>query len=112
MHPLTDQAPALRAMVTERASRAGHRPDFIEGTGLAVDELYAIALANCDVASVLTVRLAIDADRVEIDTWIPLRARAIVDPVRLQVLRTLAESVNVTDHNSVLWLSLHRPLPR
>ncbi|HEX4225634.1 MAG TPA: hypothetical protein VHZ97_24930 [Pseudonocardiaceae bacterium] len=112
MHPLAGQAPALRAMVAERAVRAGHGRDFIDDTGLAVDEVYAIALANCDPAGVLTVRLAIDAGRVDIDAWIPLHAKPIVDQVRLRVLRSLAESVDVSARKSVLRLSFCRLRPR
>jgi hypothetical protein len=113
LHALPDQAPGLRALVAERALRTGHDQDFIDAIELAVDELYAIVLANCDPAAVLTLGLSIDPERVEIDARIPLRAKPIVDDVRLRFLRALGDRLeHQVDRDATLWLSFRRSRPR
>ena len=100
--------PGLRALVAERAMRADHDLDFVDDARLAVDEVCAIMLVNCGPTDMLTVRLLIDADHVEINAEAAMgtRGEATVGGLSLRVLESLADSL---DHG-VAWSGHERVL--
>ena len=100
--------PGLRALVAERALRADHDLDFVDDARLAADEVCAIMLVNCAPTQLLTVRLLVDAEGLEIDAEVALgtRGEAEVGGLSLRVLESLADSL---DHR-VVWIGDERVL--
>jgi serine/threonine-protein kinase RsbW len=95
MLAIRDHVPGLRAMAAERAMRADHDLDFVDDLRLAVDEVCAIMLSHCAPDDVLTMRLLVDPDRVEISAWAPLRGEEHGDEFSLCVLQALAETLDL-----------------
>ncbi|HEY4020192.1 MAG TPA: hypothetical protein VGM75_15985 [Pseudonocardiaceae bacterium] len=94
MLAVRDHVPGLRALLGDRAMRADHDVDFIDDVRLAVDEVYAIMLANCAPTDVLTVRLFVDQHRVEISARVPRSGEPVVSGLSLRVLQALADSLD------------------
>lgn len=88
--------PGLRALVAERAMRADHSLDFIDDVRLALDEVCAIILANCARTDLVTVRLLVDSDRVEIRAEVAMDARdePVAGGLSLHILESLADSLD------------------
>ncbi|HJP78906.1 MAG TPA: hypothetical protein VJ914_31825 [Pseudonocardiaceae bacterium] len=96
MRAFREHVPALRALVAERAMRADHDLDFIDDVRLAIDEVCAVMMGSCTPSDVLTVRMQIAPERVEIVASVPVRAREVpvVDGLSLRVLEALADSLD------------------
>lgn len=95
MLAIREHVPGLRAMAAERAMRSDHDLDFIDDVRLAVDEVCAIMLATCAPADVMTVRLFLDPNRIEINAHVPMRVAETVGGLSLRVLQALADSLDL-----------------
>jgi serine/threonine-protein kinase RsbW len=95
MLAVRDHVPGLRALLAEQAMRADFDLDFIDDVRLAVDEVCALALANCTQVDVLTIRLLVDAMRVRIEASVRTSLpEPRVDGLSLRVLQALADSLD------------------
>ncbi len=90
-----DRAPGLRLFAADLAMRQDYDLDAIDDLRLVVDEMCAILLANAAPAAVMTVRLLVDKDRIEIAASVPVAAdttEPVIKPLSMRILQLLSDT--------------------
>jgi serine/threonine-protein kinase RsbW len=89
-----DRAPGLRLFAADMAMRQDYDLDAIDDLRLVVDEICAILLANAVPDAVMSLRVFVGPDRIEIAASVPLAdpPEPVVKPLSMRILEMLSDS--------------------
>jgi serine/threonine-protein kinase RsbW len=87
------RVPGLRALAADLALREDYDLDAVDDLRLVIDEICAILIADAASGAVMTVRLRIGPDRIEIGATVALPGlgEPAVLPLSVRILETLSD---------------------
>lgn len=113
-----ERVPGVRALAADLALRQDYDLDAVDDLRLVIDEVCAILLAGAAINAVMTIRLRIGPNRIEIDAVValPSSGEPAIPSLSVRILETLSDAFHYVDDgegaNRMLRLSFGRARDR